>query len=575
MGKLPEPFFARAEVLRSIEQLGSSQDLAIIAGAGVGVQARLPKWRDLVERLLTSAIARNASLADDAHELAASIIDHEGLIASATLASTVLGSTGGASAPGLAEAIHEVLYVGHDGSLVIPRPGSIAVAIARAQARWGAVHLKIATTNYDLLIEQALTELIDREKRRVATAKSRVVEEAPKYPRLAEMKRVVPIVKRDTPTAPTTVPVWHLHGVVGPNRKPTKKPILTESDYHQSSSERGWQQRLVEHWLGERAVLFIGASLTDPDLLRTLFSSAADRRAGRPIVALLPRTRRHVEPDQPMACDEREAEHERLSVERWRSVGVTALYFDYHFQSAQFLTEATRVQARFQDRAGRRGVLSTSALSATSYCDRLGSWYEGYCRERLGFEPSEPYSLRQQSFAATQPQLTEVLSQAVGAIHSELDKWGRPDVAEDLSLHVWSRYPPERALAMTGASDRSWTSLSAVNRKALWHRSRFLAVSAFTEGRWMRRSDGEDVGHLGYQLAVPIELGAGEWHHLPVGVITLSSTASQDRSVMGDLSEDHFDDLIRYLQRIGQRFLDPTQQLAGNAVAAEHSTVRR
>lgn len=540
-GSTPEPFFLRSEVLNAIARLGRSENLSVLAGAGVSMQARLPPWDDLVLGLLRGVASEALGDAGDGEELGRLILEKEGPMAAATLAASRFDRRNRSAA--LAAEIYSILYC-RSGEFRQPNPGSAALAIARAQAVWGKDHLSVATTNYDLLIEDAMSRLIDREKDKESSAR--------KYPRIAHMKPV-PVVGRDAPRGEDNLPIWHLHGYVGPGDKEYSDPILTEVDYHQKVREFGWQQQLLEGWLEleESPLLIVGASLRDPDILRILFTSAAKRKSGsrKKVVALLPRTRQHLAADFPEVVSPAESAYEELSTRRWAEAGVSVLYYDLYFQPAQFINEIVRVKT------------TGKARQSESYGSRLDRWYKRYCKERLDIEPTEDLQCRDEKFALRQPELSRYLQANVRALEAFLYESIDHPLVEQLSLHVWSRYPDERSLAMTGASDRSWATLSAVNRRALWRASNFTAVTAFSDGRWVKREDGGTQGHLGYQLAVPIELASGNWKRLPVGVITLSSSVPARESVLEDLDDERFDAVVRILRSVGAKFLDPDQVL--------------
>ena len=106
--------------------------------------------------------------------------------------------------------------------------------------------LTILTTNYDDLLERALLGAG------------------------AGKRQIRSYVQRRAQLPPAAIPVTHLHGFAGREGKP-KALVLTEEQYHRMQRGSSWQEEYVTERLENSLCLFIGTSLTDPNLIRYLY----------------------------------------------------------------------------------------------------------------------------------------------------------------------------------------------------------------------------------------------------------------------------------------------------------------
>lgn len=608
-----EPFLDQTRVLDAIDTIATATRLNVLAGAGVSRQALLPTWSQLIKKLLRQAAHQAVSSAEsdqssppteqgEMDDFAALVLKREHAIAAASLAAVVLRPTNSDDDQAkFAEVMRGILYEkkknkDEDGEeeFVMPAIPTLAAKIARAQAVWGANNLRIATTNYDPLITDAVGKLLGRERQRSEDGRR-------KYPEIALDAKARQVNSAVESKGESEILVHHLHGFVGNRDEPYSNLIVTEADYFLDAAEIGWQEAMLHEWFGQGTTLILGASLTDPDIIRILFNAQAKLENGAtrpPIFALLHRHRSYNEPDKQHTLEPGEQLHERLSLERWATAGVTVLYYDHYYEMGAFVSEVLARRAQMQGLTARASTdVASGAPEATRrskrpakskknpgpkrmvrlpedgwsdslrYPDRLHRWYGEFCRVRLGFALDETWEDKQAAFQRSQPKTSKVMRK----LSDSLEDWlalnsAAPDTSElnepeQLSLHIWSRYLPGDSLAMTIASDRSWGDLSAVSRRIINQRSRFLAIRAFSEGRLVMRTDGDDIGHLGYQVAIPIELDSAPCRGIPVGSITLSSTRPRHRSKLLDLDDKAFLEMRGFLQMVGQRMLDPQVRL--------------
>ena len=315
---MTSPFLKRPDVRTAIERLSEATALTIVVGAGASVEAALPDWRQLVDRLLTQ-VGRQAGCPEESlGQFSSWAMRSDGLPASGSMAKAWLGDR-------FIDEIRAELYrdSGDD-----PRPGQTALAVADLQRAF-AGRSEIVTLNYDVLLERALRE-------------------RGSY-RASEVKTYVGGKKGASGAAV----VRHLHGVLTPTRQ-RGTVVLSESDYHLMQDRHRWQEKYMRRRLESTTCLFIGTSLSDPNLLRYLYRSSP----GAQHTAVFVRQGDDWWFDDDLA-DVRTA-REKAVVERWSRVHVTPLLADYFAQSAQFVREV----------ADRR----LHSADYVSYDDRLRDW---------------------------------------------------------------------------------------------------------------------------------------------------------------------------------------------------------
>ncbi len=309
------PFFRQPAVKQAIRQLAGARNLTIFVGAGVGTEIGLPTWAQLVRRLLSDAVAgskgraweRSLSAADEA--VVNRLLAGESLLNVATIAKARLGAR-------FENALSRALYgeKWRDGTLFVPKSGAryryldsttveavaaVYAAFADSDNQWSC---DIVTTNYDRSLEEALAA-------KGIVAEPWFADAAP------EDESCIEHVVR------------HLHGFLTRDES-GGDVVLTEADYHEAGAQKlSWQESYLRRRLSELTMLFVGTSLTDPDVLSILFRSVEDRH---PAVALLvqpgPTEGTPDIPSPPDPCEDATAE---LRAERWKSAGLEVLEADY------------------------------------------------------------------------------------------------------------------------------------------------------------------------------------------------------------------------------------------------------
>lgn len=525
------PFFRQPVVTGAIHRLSGAKHLTIFVGAGVGTEIGLPSWSQLVRRLLADAVAGpkgyawRRPLSDSDAAVVDRLLAEESLLGAATIAKARLGKRFPAS-------LHRALYGKEwkDGTMLVPmsispagRLGSTTVeavaavyaAFAESSEQWSC---DIVTTNYDSSIEEALAAA-------GIAAEPWFQDAAP--PESTGIEHVV----------------RHLHGYLTHSKKTGGNVVLTEADYHQEGAKKlSWQESYLRRRLSESTILFVGTSLSDPDILSILFRSVEGRN---PAVALLvePPTTEGV-PDivpDPDPCDRAARE---LRGERWTSAGVEVLETDYISQPRQFLWEV---------------AMHKRDSKAEPYYERLVKWYRD-CAQDI------PLGLADRDiFESVQDELSEHLAFVLDRVHDLVRGGGHASFDdESLAIHLWLRStlplelgpqeaPELCAMSMILCSDRAWRSPEAVDTRLIMQPTRRAAVKAFCERRVVEHSfDGSDQWN--YVLAVPLVLEE-EDSRLPVGAVTLASTALGQESILTKLDLDIRQEIVEFLRDVVQELV--------------------
>ena len=516
----PGRFFQREDVKNTIDQLGAAncRRLVIVVGAGASAESGLPLWDELIRRLLTRAVEvlGRAQGADDAARLADDLLEREGnLLSAATMAKVALGP---AFPEELGKALYE--YPGDQGTYA---PGPLARAVARTVKvfKEKGHFIEVITTNYDTYIEQALKD--------------------------EGLRHIRSLLTNTGPADPgRDVVVRHAHGLVPPEGAPRGDVVLTESDYHRTGTE-SWQEQYFRDRLDDSHVLFVGASLTDLNLLR--FLSRYRHRSDRVHAVLVrsPDATRAVDIDGPR--DRVASLHEDIANDRWRSLGVNVLFADHYSQPSQFVFEV----------AQRKAVGGTYV----PYGERLDSWYRACAEKTLGLTA-------QSRFAEAQLDTNEIAREILDVLVAETGLSLRR--REMLSLHLWVRSPSGLrvgrvgvgrqnldSLAMLICSDREWSDPRAADRKLVMLPTSRAAVEAFCHGAPQIHQQPIPTYQWNFVLAVPIVLDL-EQGRLPVGAATINSNLAGNTSCLARLRDGDwpaFVELVQYLQGWGAFFLNP------------------
>lgn len=239
-----------------IDDIRANKPITVIVGAGVSMDAGLPSWSQLIERL-------EGDLSEDQQ-----------------LRFGLLGS------PDLQRRAQQVLAVGPKNKSIDrrmqdalvdpygptqPAPGQMAEAIARLLF----VHptAQILTTNFDSILESALSNL--------GHSPDSFSLEGWSYSPGTTIKNLLEWQELDP--ADRFSAVLHLHGMLRESLPPLEPLILTESDF--SKHGHAIQGLLVEV-LSQGTCLLVGMSMTDPNILHPLRETAKSSAYRRYMIAV-------------------------------------------------------------------------------------------------------------------------------------------------------------------------------------------------------------------------------------------------------------------------------------------------
>jgi len=491
-------FFENWHTYEAIRSITAAHDLTVVVGAGASMEAGLPSWGQLVESLLDDALAERGWTRDG--PAIKQYAGRNGLLTAAEVASALLESD-------LGDKVKERLYQGADASSLTPGP--LANAVAALQHAFGP-RMSIGTFSYDDLIETAL---------RARPTAARWWSHVRSYIQQREPQ-------------PNSVGVTHLHGLRG--REDKGHVVLTESDYQiMQTSTSCWQEDWFIARLRASSCLFVGISMSDPNLLRYLHRA---RHVGRPHYALL--LRDDERDDRPSGNDriasrpsatsrERCEETERL---RWAKLGVTVLFVDNYADVAQFIWELV-LRREQEDRY-------------QSLPRRLRAWWSAEEARGCLFAGSEPgYQLLQDNLHDA---LRDILADVRGELASEVPRIRR----ETLQVTLWAIAPPEageqqervRTLAHT---DRVMTDPRTRETIPLTSASNWTGVRCLCLGRPIHDPQDNYASRWKYVVGVPIFRDAPR---TPLGALTIASMTPARRTALAALSPRAIGSLDRLAQ---------------------------
>lgn len=570
------PFFGGAQVRRAIDRLGHADGITLVVGAGVSVDRGMPKWDHLVDRLLDVAGTRGFGAESEPVALSNNPDPRTGEsplevfrkrirakyrdpLAAASVAKALLRHDFGRH---LREELRiDALSKVNEAS--VPTSAWALGKVCRAFLEAGKPCVVI-TTNFDDTLEQALA--IEFEK----------------SPYLQNQKVVSRVSYDESEDHDlNVVDIYHLHGLMTA-RQTLGELIFAESEYYAPQGQ-SWQDKVMHrHLAGVHPCLFVGSSMTDLNVLRSLM---ADRRSPDHCYALLRRDRQpELERDEVRDLSDDEKSFEVAVSARWREVlNTTPLLFDHSAQRTQFLCEV----------ALRRSRLG-HGLPYEFYSQRLSDWYRKLSRDRLCLVPPTAQGNEARRFQASQAFFQQRLSAISDLVIREfLTGEAAPCADEDevCVVHCWVRCTNHLDMADDGdaeldlsslgmllCSDRVWTSTRGVDVRRIVSKSRRLGVEVFATGRWDEYDTKTTAFQWNHIHAVPVFLGDRDQGEelfedrgrLPVGAVTVASNLPVERTDGGSTScisklardPERMDHLHRLLAGVAATWLDPEPLLS-------------
>jgi SIR2-like domain len=441
-------------------------DIVVVVGAGASMEAGLPSWPGLVRRLLQGSAS--SLLPEEHRQVWMETIEEEGLLAAAAVVRALSASDKEFRAR-LRGALYEPLLPSQY------HPQALAQQIAWMKAR-DIDSVRIATGNYDGLLEQALQD-------RGLSVHSYVIGHA---------------------EPPGSAAVYHLHGRLVPDYPSTGSLVLSEDDYARVQYPGSWQERFMREALETKLCLFVGLSLTDPNLIRWLYRYAArDTTAERHIALFV----RQASPQlHPAVRDQLE----HAARQRWDRCGVEAIWADFFGESAQFIHEI---------------ALSRGGSSAPGFAERARERFE---TARRVIAPGKPKLFRE-----AQERATTFLSEQLEYVRS-IAKTGDVDLSEEhLGLGLWVVDHDRGTVGCWATADRRLNDSSSIASQPLAYDSPWVAVEAITRGVVVQRDPDVFASRWRLIRGIPIIVqdpdGAGR---TIAGAMTLTSTTPEKDSAL-------------------------------------------
>jgi NAD-dependent SIR2 family protein deacetylase len=455
--------------------------ITLVVGAGASMEAGLPSWGELIDRLLDDIAQERFS--EVRSEWVEAMRDE-----SVTAAAAVVRALSAGEAA-FVDRVRAALYGGRPTTA--HQPQALAQQVGWLKRLLGS-ELRIVTGNYDGLIESAL-------------AASGL--DVHSY-----------IQGREEP--PGSAAVYHLHGRLIPSYPRTGRIVLTEADYAHVQQERSWQDGFMRQCFEESLCVFVGASLTDPNLIRWLYRYSLPE--GLRHVAIFAR---QASPElRPAVRDAVEA----ATRARWGEVGVDSVFADFFGEIAQFLHEV----------GIRRANLSTD-----NFHDRARSRFMA-AREILVPDAADHLRAAQDDASAYLRELLQGVRSIATAGELDLS-------AEVLGLAFWGVDHERGRVGLWATSDRSFREPTAIIYDRFEYRSKWVAVEAVTRGVPVQADPRVYASRWRFTRGIPVVVpGDGAAGRTISGVMTLTSMTPESESLLGRQGEVSME-VDRFLARAG------------------------
>jgi hypothetical protein len=521
---MPGRFLTDAAVVTALTKLAEAPELTIFVGAGASMEVGLPSWPALVDRLL-ERVARDRGLDEEgAVQFSAAVrAEVDGVIGAATVVRAHFNSEqyrGDAN-----EFIRADLYRDADGRVVARQFGPTARAVAKLVEQWPLGKLEVVTTNYDLLLEMAIDEMAaDRSPDGVHGTVGAIAGQG-----------------GDQVLADRLV-VRHLHGaldVSGDSSSDLRPVVLAEGDYQQVQGEDSWQRNFMLGRLMTSTCVFVGASMTDVNVLR--FLRLANAVGGsRQHFALLTR-----QPASP-SIEEKFTEALRDSAQaRWAEFSVEVLYPDYFLETSQFLEELVR-----RRRAVNLGMPADQPEDR--YRARLARWQAAMLATTMPVTPLDKFiEAQDRANDALAKWLAEFVKAMPGNVRADCTR-------ETFGLQLWTVQDEGASLLLWAQSTNSWRDPRVFEPIPASLPSQWGAVQSYCAGSPFLQVLSETIGSRWRSvLNVPVYLDDDKWGRLPVGVLSLSAMHRHGVAILLKLEQDALDALVNVMVAAAAEYFNP------------------
>jgi hypothetical protein len=523
-------FFHAVETHELIESLAARESLTIFAGAGISRDRGSPGWEELVVRLLQRPLLHLTDGPEDprsALRAAQAYADSYGPVPAASALRQLYQDRN----PRLPEKSLMELIAGDIHECLYPRNswspgGPLAEAVVRLAVFWMSLGRDVAilTTNYDNNLEEFAG---DEDLRQFAADRGITIE-----------AKVA-----DDPRDAQVIPVYHLHGYIPFEGASRGNLAFSESGLFEGTEVIGpseatldWRPKVLDDRLTSAATVFVGTTLRDPTVARSLIRTRAAAEEW---------PRYGVFPQQGDTWDEEDNPGLRLGADhtlraRLKHLEVSAVRPDFFGQVAQLLREVVHCKLNCD------GHYAPEDSAPNRYGVRLVKWWEAWRRNLKRVRPRVHQDACQVQLAKTKGTVAKCFSDQ------------RRVSRERLKLEIWVRKNPSkgRRLELWGSSEvASRTTTGHISE--IENQSEYAAVRALCQG-YAVRGPLEAASRWRSYFSVPIVLSGDPWWELPVGVVNLMSTKDVERSSLALLDAPAVWKEVRdVLKSAGIMILDP------------------
>jgi len=531
VNRLAVPFLHDPATHELIETVAQSTALTIFAGAGISKDRGCPDWQELVVLLLAEQLRMEVGPKHGTdrklpfEEASRVFTESTEPIVAASAIRTMYDQKNDrlddrAITKLIAQEIHKQLY---SGNRWLPQ-SPLANAIVRLAIFWKFFgdDTAIITTNYDSNLEEFAGDV------------------ALKNEAAARHVRLEPRVDNRT-VKHNAVPVYHLHGYIPREGKQRGNLAFSEvglatgrETLPGTGAQLDWRSAVLDARLTSSTTIFVGTTLRDQTICDALVRTRA--QAGR-----FPRYGVFAYQGDEWCSEQQEVRE--LADLAWRRrlehLKVTPLRPDFFAQVALLLNEVVHCRINME------GKYVGEDAAPGRYGGRLSAWWREW---HVIVSSSRPATLVddncQRLLADARDELARILKR-------------RP--REVLKLELWVRHDPahRRELELWGSSETARRSSKSAHRSLIENASRYAAVRAFCEGFAVRGSLDQSSRWRSY-FSMPVVLTDEPYHHLPVGVVNIMSTAEEKQSCLGAVIDaSTWPDVVRLLSTVGQSILDP------------------
>jgi SIR2-like domain len=525
-------FFHLDETKRAIARLAECDRLVIYCGAGVTIDRTGLSWGDLIAQLFETNDRTPPTRDPTEEELAILRRELTPLQLASVLAERTREhhATEKEARASLIPKLQQALYKGTGwqcGALV-----SNIIRLCFGLVQLGK-QVSILTSNYDTYLESEYDHYRDELRNNSGLKGQKQTDIAGLIARAAGMTKRYRDIRSSGDAE--QIELVYLHGRVPPSGSLGGRLALSENDYHQVADTV--VATLREFFSApQTAVLILGTSLSDPPLLRALSETRGIGLHKR--VALVPATSTGF-----VAYN---SDFTRLVQNfkiRTLHFGVDLLVPDFHFQIAQFCQEILSAVS-----LPKGSIEYLSPDSSARYGNRLSHWWDAWAVQYDALGPEHIY---------------EALTHSLGRVREILALDDSAD--ERLKLELWVRHEPHeyRQLALWGGSTGILRDRNCLHLEDLDIDTENASVKAFIEGRphYLEQVDllknkkpGREHSRWRTYFCVPIRIDLSDGM-IPVGVVTLATMRSKERSVIPDGSVREMANIVNQLTAVGQELL--------------------